>query len=241
MANTAAQVLSVRDDYAAPEPVYRRYLHALEQAGFTGDIDDSYGGLLIAATDNSIYQQLPQAVLYPRTTADLQLALRLGQQDDFLSLQFSPRGGGTGTNGQSLSQGVIIDLSRYFKGLLDSDLNQGWVRCQSGMIKDELNDAVRDGGWFFSPDLSTSNRATIGGMINTDASGQGSLVYGKTSDHILGLEAVLVNGEVIETAQCRLLKRRLKRLARVWKPLCIVRHWPAVLISGAPLKLSSRR
>nr|WP_323124903.1 FAD-binding and (Fe-S)-binding domain-containing protein [Pseudidiomarina sp. 1APP75-27a] len=210
MANTAAQVLSVRDDYAAPEPVYRRYLGALEQAGFTGDIDESYGGRLIAATDNSVYQQLPQAVLYPRTTADLQLALRVGQQDAFLSLQFSPRGGGTGTNGQSLSQGVIIDLSRYFKGLLDSDLNEGWVRCQSGMIKDELNDAVRHGGWFFSPDLSTSNRATLGGMINTDASGQGSLVYGKTSDHILGLEAVLVNGEVIETGPVPLVEAQAK-------------------------------
>lgn len=199
MANTAVQVLSVLTDYETPEPVYRHYVQALEQAGFAGDIDDSYGGRLIAATDNSVYQQLPQAVLYPRTTEALQLALSVAQEGDFQQLQFSPRGGGTGTNGQSLNRGIIIDLSRYFKQVLEAELEQGWVRCQSGLIKDELNDAVRSGGWFFSPDLSTSNRATIGGMINTDASGQGSLVYGKTSDHILALEAVLINGEVIRT------------------------------------------
>ncbi|MGQ4275931.1 D-2-hydroxyglutarate dehydrogenase YdiJ [Pseudidiomarina sp. E22-M8] len=192
-------MLSVLASYERPEPVYRRYVQALEQAGFAGDIDDSYGGRLIAATDNSVYQQLPQAVVYPRTTADLQLALQLGQSESFQDLQFSPRGGGTGTNGQSLTHGIIIDLSRYFKQVLETELEQGWVRCQSGVIKDELNDVVRSGGWFFSPDLSTSNRATLGGMINTDASGQGSLVYGKTSDHILSLQAVLINGEVIET------------------------------------------
>ena len=75
-----------------------------------------------------------------------------------------------------------------------------WVRVEAGVIKDQLNDFLRPHGFFFSPDLSTSNRATVGGMINTDASGQGSLVYGKTSDHVLGLESVLANGELLVTA-----------------------------------------
>ncbi len=213
MATTAVQVLSAVDHYNAPEPAYRRYLHDLEVTGFAGDIDDSYGGRLIAATDNSVYQKTPQAVLYPRTTKDLQTALTLAQQQAYLQLQFSPRGGGTGTNGQSLSHGVIIDLSRYFTEVLETDHEQGWVRCQTGVIKDQLNDAVRSGGWFFSPDLSTSNRATIGGMINTDASGQGSLVYGKTSDHILRLQAVLINGEVIETGPVSLTEAKQKATA----------------------------
>lgn len=52
---------------------------------------------------------------------------------------------------------------------------------------------------FFAPELSTSNRATLGGMINTDASGQGSLVYGKTSDHVLGIRAVLLGGDILDT------------------------------------------
>ncbi|OZB06519.1 MAG: hypothetical protein B7X54_02090 [Idiomarina sp. 34-48-12] len=185
---------------ARVETIYQNYLLALEQAGFDGDIDGSYSGRLIAATDNSVYQQLPQAVLYPRTTAAVQQAFSLAQQDAFRSIQFSPRGGGTGTNGQSLTAGIVIDLSRYFNQVLEIDADACWVRCQTGVVKDALNDAVRADGLFFSPDLSTSNRATIGGMINTDASGQGSLVYGKTSDHILELKAVLLNGECITTA-----------------------------------------
>jgi FAD/FMN-containing dehydrogenases len=182
------------------ETVYQNYLIALEQAGFDGDIDGSYSGRLIAATDNSVYQQLPQAVLYPRTTAAVQQAFSLAQQEVFRSIKFSPRGGGTGTNGQSLTAGIVVDLSRYFNHVYDVDAKARTVRCQTGVVKDALNDAVRSHGLFFSPDLSTSNRATIGGMINTDASGQGSLVYGKTSDHILELTAVLLNGECITTA-----------------------------------------
>lgn len=182
------------------ESVYQGYLIALEEAGFDGDIDGSYSGRLIAATDNSVYQQLPQAVLYPRTTAAVQQAFALAQYDQFRSVKFSPRGGGTGTNGQSLTAGIVVDLSRYFNQVTEINTDEHWVRCQTGVVKDALNDAVRPCELFFSPDLSTSNRATIGGMINTDASGQGSLVYGKTSDHVLELKAVLLNGECITTA-----------------------------------------
>ncbi|WP_185935410.1 FAD-binding oxidoreductase, partial [Acinetobacter baumannii] len=69
----------------------------------------------------------------------------------------------------------------------------------AGVIKDQLNQFLNPYGYFFAPELSTSNRATLGGMINTDASGQGSLVYGKTSDHVLGLRAVLMGGDILDT------------------------------------------
>lgn len=68
-----------------------------------------------------------------------------------------------------------------------------------GSSKDQLNQFLKPYGYFFAPELSTSNRATLGGMINTDASGQGSLVYGKTSDHVLGLRAVLMGGDILDT------------------------------------------
>lgn len=83
--------------------------------------------------------------------------------------------------------------------ILEINPQEGWVRVQAGVIKDQLNDAVRPHGFFFSPDLSTSNRATLGGMVNTDASGQGSLQYGKTSDHVLSLQAVFADGSLLET------------------------------------------
>lgn len=73
------------------------------------------------------------------------------------------------------------------------------MRVEAGVIKDQLNQYLKPFGYFFAPELSTSNRATLGGMINTDASGQGSLVYGKTSDHVLGVRAVLLGGDILDT------------------------------------------
>lgn len=180
--------LHVSDDY-------RNYLSLLENSEFEGDIEYKYGSRLAVATDNSIYQQLPQAVLHPKTSTDLQLIAKLAEYNK--AIQFSARGGGTGTNGQSLTPGIIVDTSRYMRAILELNLEQQWVRVQSGVVKDALNDFLRPYGYFFSPDLSTSNRATIGGMISTDASGQGSLVYGKTSDHLLAMDAVLANGELL--------------------------------------------
>ncbi|MEH8020784.1 FAD-binding and (Fe-S)-binding domain-containing protein [Rheinheimera metallidurans] len=172
---------------------------ALVAAGFNGDIETSYGSRLAVATDNSVYQALPQAVILPRSTDDLVILTSLAQTSSFSHIKFSPRGGGTGTNGQSLTEHVVVDLSRHMRNILDINVEQRWVRVQAGVIKDQLNAFLKPYGFFFAPDLSTSNRATIGGMINTDASGQGSLVYGKTSDHVLALKTVLIDGNVLKT------------------------------------------
>ncbi|CAH6785318.1 putative FAD-linked oxidoreductase [Vibrio chagasii] len=181
------------------DPVVVRFLDELKTAGFTGDIESQYSSRLAVATDNSVYQQLPQAVILPKTTHDVVLIGKVGSKSAYERVTFSPRGGGTGTNGQSLTKGVVVDLSRYMNQVLEINEKEGWVRVQSGIVKDQLNDAVRPYGYFFSPDLSTSNRATLGGMINTDASGQGSLKYGKTSDHVLSLQAVFADGSCLES------------------------------------------
>ena len=175
------------------------FLQALEQQGFTGDTATDYADRLTMATDNSIYQLLPDAVVFPRSTADVALIARLASQERFSSLVFTPRGGGTGTNGQALNQGIIIDMSRYMNRIIEINPEEGWVRVEAGVIKDQLNQFLKPYGYFFAPELSTSNRATIGGMINTDASGQGSLVYGKTSDHVMGVRAVLLGGDILDT------------------------------------------
>ncbi|MBE4575652.1 hypothetical protein BOO36_17780 [Vibrio navarrensis] len=181
------------------DPVVLSFLKELKQAGFSGDIESQYSSRLAVATDNSVYQQLPQAVVHPRTTQDVALIGKLIQKPTYERVTFSPRGGGTGTNGQSLTKGIVVDLSRHMNKVLEINEKEGWVRVQAGVIKDQLNDAVKPYGYFFSPDLSTSNRATLGGMINTDASGQGSLKYGKTSDHVISLQAVFADGSILET------------------------------------------
>lgn len=188
--------LSYQDSIKAE---YLAFLTALEQSAFSGDIEKSYASRLAVATDNSVYQLLPQAVVLPRSSEDIVLLTQLSQQDQFKSVTFSPRGGGTGTNGQSLTDGIIVDLSRYMNKIIDINVEEGWVKVEAGVIKDQLNEFLKPYGFFFSPDLSTSNRATLGGMINTDASGQGSLKYGKTSDHVLSLDAVLMDGSRLTT------------------------------------------
>lgn len=189
---------------------YQEYLQALAACGFQGDIDASYGGRLIAATDNSIYQQLPQAVLYPRTQEDVGRIMELAASSPHQNIKFSPRGGGTGTNGQSLTSWLVLDLSRYLNRILEINIDEGWVRVETGLVKDALNKALAPHGYFFAPDTSTSNRATIGGMINTDASGQGSLIYGKTSDHVLALGSYLLNGYRLNSAPVELQEAREK-------------------------------
>ncbi|MBL0481697.1 D-2-hydroxyglutarate dehydrogenase YdiJ [Aeromonas veronii] len=180
-------------------PTTLSFLELLGRSAFRGDIEKSYASRLAMATDNSVYQVVPQAVLYPRSADDIAVMLKLAAEPAYHTLSFFPRGGGTGTNGQSLGGGIIVDLSRHMNQIMEINLEEGWVRAQAGVVKDQLNAYLKPHGYFFSPDLSTSNRATLGGMINTDASGQGSLVYGKTSDHVLGLKAVLENGDLMAT------------------------------------------
>lgn len=201
-------IATITQQDAATELV-ANYLSTIKNQGFSGDTDASYATRLTASTDNSIYQQIPQGVIFPKTEKDIQLALQTASRDPFLSLTFGPRGGGTGTNGQSLTPGIVVDLSRYMREILEINVEEGWVRVQTGVIKDQLNDFLKPYGFFFSPDLSTSNRATIGGMISTDASGQGSLVYGKTSNHVLGLTTYLVDGTPMVTSPIDILKAKV--------------------------------
>ncbi|MBV6541028.1 FAD-binding oxidoreductase [Ursidibacter maritimus] len=179
------------------------FLNELVEQHFSGDIASSYADRLSLATDNSVYQQIPQAILFPRSVADVVILTKLAQKTPFQALTFTPRGGGTGTNGQSLNNNIIVDLSRHMKQILELNVEEHWVRVQAGVVKDQLNQYLKPHGLFFSPELSTSNRATLGGMINTDASGQGSLQYGKTSDHILEIKSVLMNGEILDTQAVR--------------------------------------
>jgi FAD/FMN-containing dehydrogenase/Fe-S oxidoreductase len=182
-----------------PAEKFVKFLNVLDSNGFSGEMSPHQADRLIASTDNSVYQLLPQGVIYPKHEADLKAIFTLAAQAEFNAIYFAPRGGGTGTNGQSLTDGLVIDCSRHLTQILDIDLSSGWVKVQAGVIRDQLNDYLRPFGVFFAPTLSTSNRATIGGMANTDACGQGSRVYGRTSNHVLSLNLVLANGQQVTT------------------------------------------
>ncbi|UJH78629.1 FAD-binding oxidoreductase (plasmid) [Burkholderia cenocepacia] len=199
--------------------VYRDFLAALQAAGFAGEIRADHANRTVQATDNSIYQRLPQAVICPAHADDVQLLARLLAEPAHRDVAVAARGGGTGTNGQSLTDGIVVDLSRNMNRILEINAQARWVRVEAGVVKDQLNAALKPHGLFFAPELSTSNRATVGGMINTDASGQGSCTYGKTRDHVLELDFVLMGGERLhsDALDDDELARRCARQDRVGK------------------------
>ena len=187
-----------------------RFLQALKHTDFSGEIRADFASRLLSSTDNSIYQILPQAVIFPKTTADVREVFQLATKPAFKELTFSPRGGGTATNGQSLSTGIILDCSKYMNQILEVNLEAGWVKVQPGVVLDRLNDYLKPYGVFFAPNLAPSSRATLGGMINTDACGKGSRIYGRTSDHLLELTWVLSDGTTVTSVPVN--KRDLARL-----------------------------
>lgn len=187
-------------ELSATQQHYVQFFQAVQKAGFKGDVSPEYSQRTVLATDNSIYQMLPQGVLYPANEQDLQIIAGILAQPEFHDVKIGPRGGGTGTNGQSLTDGVVVDVSKRMNQILEINPDERWVRVQSGVVKDQLNAALKPYGLFFAPELSTSNRATIGGMISTDASGQGSVLYGKTRDHVLATRTIIHGGEVLQTA-----------------------------------------
>lgn len=175
------------------------FLSALNAEGFTGDILTDYATRIVNATDNSIYQCLPEAVIAPKSEEDIdRIAACLAR---FPDTKLTPRGGGTGTNGQSLNFTVIADFSRHLRSILAFDKEAQTVTVQPGVILDELNAFLKPHGLFFPPTVSPSNRATIGGMVSTDACGKGSRIYGKTSDYIAHMEAILPNGASIHSPE----------------------------------------
>lgn len=110
---------------------YDAFLNALQGAGFQGEIARNYGDRTVLATDNSIYQRLPQAALFPLDAQDVEILARLVSNAEHSTVVLTPRGGGTGTNGQSLTDGVVVDLSRHLNNILEINVQERWVTRSS--------------------------------------------------------------------------------------------------------------
>jgi FAD/FMN-containing dehydrogenase/Fe-S oxidoreductase len=171
-----------------------RGLHeALSSAISTHDVRCDRTTRALYATDASIYQIVPLLVAFPGTDADVQAVVRICAA---FRVPITARGGGTSQAGQPIGPGVILDCSKHFDRLIEINTEQRWARVQPGCVLDDLNLAVKPHGLLFAPDISTSNRATIGGMIANNSSGARSVLYGKTIDHVMELKAVLSDGSV---------------------------------------------
>jgi FAD/FMN-containing dehydrogenase/Fe-S oxidoreductase len=149
------------------------------------------------STDASVYQIVPLAVVLPRTQDDIIQTVKTCSR---FGIPLTARGGGTSQAGQSIGPGVILDCSKFYNQVLEINAAADRsVRVQPGCVLNDLNDRLKPHGLHFAPDISTANRATIGGMVANNSSGTRSVLYGKTIDHVLELKVLLADGTMIHT------------------------------------------
>src|SRR5215468_9400616 len=156
-----------------------------------GDVRFDQYSRLLYSTDASMYQMEPIGVVIPRHAGDVQAVLELADRE---SVAVLPRGGGTSLTGQTVNRAVVLDFSRWMQNIVEVNREEKWARVQPGVVQDELNHHVRPLGLLFGPDTSTSNRATIGGMLGNNSGGSHSIAYGLTIDHVIELTALLADG-----------------------------------------------
>ncbi len=146
------------------------------------------------STDASIYQMEPIGVVVPRDADDVQAVLEIAGKNGVAVL---PRGGGTGLSGQTVNHAIVVDFSKYMNNVLKINTEEKWVRTQSGITIDGLNNRLSSTGLFFTPDPSTASRANVGGAMGNNSCGTHSLIYGLTVDHVLEMDLTLADGSQI--------------------------------------------
>jgi FAD/FMN-containing dehydrogenase/Fe-S oxidoreductase len=187
------------------------------------------------ATDASIYQQFPVAVLVPKSAQDIEVALEVANE---FGIPVLPRGGGTSQCGQTTGAALVIDNSKHFRKILSSDLSdpdQATVEVEPGMVLDHLNAHLKPHGLWYPVDVSTAAQATIGGMAGNNSCGSRSIAYGNMVHNVLGMNAWLADGGLASfgaysqsTGRAKVLGDYVKHLVDDLKPE-IEAHWPKVM------------
>lgn len=154
------------------------------------------------ATDASVYREIPYGVAYPETIEDLQELMRMAKERH---THLIPRAGGTSIAGQVVGSGIVVDISKHWNHILEINQEERWVRVEPGVVRDELNIALKPYGLFFSPETSTSNRCCIGGMFGNNSCGTHSLIYGSTRHHVISAKGILSNGEIEEFKNVKII------------------------------------
>ncbi|NHE57373.1 FAD-binding and (Fe-S)-binding domain-containing protein [Cyclobacterium plantarum] len=163
-------------------------------AQLQGEVLTDAGSLAMYATDASIYQILPLAVVLPKDENDVIKTVSWASDK---KLTILPRGGGTSLAGQTVGQSIILDFSKYMDQTLEINQEEKWVRVQPGKVRDVLNEELAPMGLHFPVDPATSSRANVGGMVGNNSSGTKSIIYGKTVDHIIAAKVLLSDGTLL--------------------------------------------
>ncbi|MGM4932760.1 FAD-binding and (Fe-S)-binding domain-containing protein [Tardiphaga sp. 619_E2_N8_5] len=146
------------------------------------------------ATDASFYQIVPFGVVVPRTIDEALRALAICRDDGRI---VTPRGGGTSQCGQTVNDGIVIDLSKHLNKLISLDVENRTCIVEPGIVLDDLNRQLKKHGLWFPVDVSTASRATIGGMAGNNSCGGRSLRYGTMRDNTIAMDAALADGNLL--------------------------------------------
>lgn len=205
-----------------------RSISSIEQAleaNCAGSVYFDHTTRAVYSTDASIYQVAPLGVFIPNNPEDAQAGARvLGE----MRVPMLPRGGATSLAGQCVNEAVIFDLSSHCHQLIDVNHASSSCRVEPGITIDDLNDRLSALRLFFAPDPSTARQANIGGCIGNNAAGSRSILYGRTSDNVLGIDACLWNGTRVEFAQGSAL--RCQHVRDITESVCDVISKNAELI-----------
>jgi FAD/FMN-containing dehydrogenase/Fe-S oxidoreductase len=186
------------------------------------------------ATDASVYQIEPLAVAFPGSAHDASAIIQAAAQ---AGVSVIPRGAGTSLSGGAIGDGLVVDFARYNRNIYGLNLERKTVWVGAGVVLDQLNDFLHPHKLCFGPDVATSSRATLGGMIANDSSGAHAPVYGTTADHISVLEILTSDGRVakVGSGHDALPRQRdlLESLTSL-NELQITEHFPPGLLKRWP-------
>ncbi len=143
------------------------------------------------ATDASLYREMPVGVLVPAHTDDVQAAMEEAAR---FGIPLLPRGSGSSLAGSAVGGGLVVDTTKHLAQIIEVDAEARTATVGPGVILDDLNRAAGKHGLRFGPDPASSNRATLGGMLGTNATGTHSIQYGSTVDHVLTADVLLRGG-----------------------------------------------
>jgi len=147
------------------------------------------------ATDASSYRITPLGVVVPLDVDDVRAAVTVAARHGAPIL---PRGGGTSLAGQTVGEALVIDMSKHLTAVLELNLFEEWVRVEPGVVRDQLNKQLAPHGLQFTPDVATTDRANVGGMVANNSSGTHSIKYGKTVDQVIAARVLLSDGTELE-------------------------------------------
>jgi FAD/FMN-containing dehydrogenase/Fe-S oxidoreductase len=147
------------------------------------------------STDASIYQVEPLGVVVPETAEDVEAIINIARDE---GVPLLPRGGGTSQCGQTVGEALVVDLSKHMNRILDFDSQGRQALVEPGLVLDHLNAYLKPHGLWFPVDVSTSSRATIGGMAGNNSCGSRSIVYGTMRDNVRAIDAVTIDGQAMQ-------------------------------------------